>query len=111
MIDETLARRYFLGQLPPEERQEFETQYFSDAAAFEELVAIENDLIDCYTRAELRGLEKQQFEQRYCSSREGRSRIEFSLALAEIVRSSQRSVKPEKFRFWGLLHRAIGVAS
>ena len=105
MIDETLARRYLLGQLPPEERQEFETQYFSDAAVFEELVAIENDLIDCYTRAELRGLEKQQFEQRYCSSREGRSRIQFSMALTEIVRSSHGAVKSKEFKFAELFRR------
>ena len=111
MIEENLTRRYLLGQLSSEERQRFEDRYFVDTNAFEEVVAVENDLIDSYARSELRGSEKQQFEQRYCSSPEGRSRIEFSMALGEIIRSSERSVKPEKFKFWGVLDRTIWLAS
>jgi hypothetical protein len=99
MIEETFIKRYLLGQLSSEERQKFENEYFSDTKTFEAVVAIENDLIDSYARTELRGPEKLLFEQRYCSSPEGRSRIQFSMALTEIVRSSQSTVKSKKFRF------------
>jgi hypothetical protein len=99
MVEENLTIQYLLGLLSAQERQEFEDRYFADASAFEEVVAIENDLIDSYARGKLVGSEKQQFEQRYGSSAEGKSRIEFSLALGEIVRSSRRSVKGKKEAF------------
>jgi anti-sigma factor RsiW len=100
MIDEELTRRYLLGQLPIEENQKFENDYFADPTAFEEVVAVENDLIDSYARLELTGLEKRQFEQRYSSSPEGQSRVEFAMALGEIVRSHQRDFKSKKPTFW-----------
>lgn len=109
MIEENLTRRYLLGQLAAEERQEFEDRYFADASMFEEVVAIENDLIDSYARGELGGAEKQQFEQRYRSSPEGKSRIEFSMALGEIIRSSERSVKRKKSESWQWLRAALTI--
>jgi hypothetical protein len=111
MIEANLTRRYLLGQLSAEERQKFEDRYFADASAFEEVVAIENDLIDSYARGELSGSEKGQFEQRYRSSPEGRSRIEFAMALCTIVRSSQRRVEPENSRFWDLFQRPFGLGA
>lgn len=109
MIEENLTRRYLLGQLSAEEHQKFEDHYLADATTFEEVVAIENDLIDAYARGKLGGSEKQQFEERYRSSPGGKSRIEFAMALGEIIRSSQRSVKRKKFESWQWLQRPLPI--
>jgi hypothetical protein len=84
MTDHALMKRYLLGTASPEERTALESEYLSDADAFEELTAAENDLIDSYTRGKLSELDKQKFEERYLTSPERQARVDFSLALGEV---------------------------
>src|ERR1039457_904643 len=78
--DEILLRRYFLGDLPKEERARLEDRYLVDVELFEELLAAENDLIDAYVRGELTEAETQQFEMEYLKSPERRDRLDFARA-------------------------------
>jgi hypothetical protein len=82
-LDPAMMKRYFLGTATLEERTSLENQYLSDAEAFEELVAAENDLIDSYTRGDLSIIERLEFEGRYNTSSEGRERLGFSGALCQ----------------------------
>ncbi len=84
MTDHALMKRYLLGTASPEERTALENEYLSDADAFEELTAAENDLIDSYTRGKLSELDKQEFEKRYLTSPKRQARVDFSLALGEV---------------------------
>lgn len=78
MTKEVLIRQYLLGSLPQDERTRLEDQYFADTALFEELIAVENDLIDSYIREELAPAEVTQFEAEFLSSPERRARVEFA---------------------------------
>ena len=43
--DESVIRRYLLGELPEQEQTAVEARYFLDDAFFEQLVAAEKELI------------------------------------------------------------------
>jgi hypothetical protein len=79
--DQILIRRYLLGDLPEEERVRVEDQYLADGEVFEELLAIENDLIDAYVRGELTEDERKRFEIEYLTSLDRRNKVEFARAL------------------------------
>lgn len=81
MTKEGLIRQYLLGDLPQEERDRLEDQYFTNSEAFEELVEIENDLIDSFVRQELSPSEVKQFEKQYFTSPLRRARVEFARSL------------------------------
>ncbi|SRR6266851_5575085 len=82
--DEILMRRYFLGNLPQEERVRVEDEYLADAEVFQEFLATENDLIDAYVRGELTKDERQKFEAEYCKSPERREKVEFARTLRQV---------------------------
>jgi hypothetical protein len=86
--NETLMRRYLLGDTSQEERSSLEDQYFADADMFEELVAAEHDLIDSYVRGGLKESEKQRFELRYGKSPHRRARVDFASALSQVSRQA-----------------------
>ena len=44
--DEVTIRKYLLGALSDEDREEVERHYFTDEESFEKLQAAEDDLID-----------------------------------------------------------------
>jgi hypothetical protein len=80
--------RYLLGQVSQEERDEIENGYLREDNLFEELVAIENDMIDNYVRGELTEPEKGQFEAYFLSTPERRERVHFARSLAHSFAAS-----------------------
>ncbi|HEY6347780.1 MAG TPA: hypothetical protein VI636_00070 [Candidatus Angelobacter sp.] len=74
--------RFFLGQMPADERTEFERQFLVDDEVFEEIIAAENDLIYAYARGKLRAEEKSRFEAHFLSTPERRERVDFAMSLA-----------------------------
>ncbi|HEY6252680.1 MAG TPA: hypothetical protein VI685_22210 [Candidatus Angelobacter sp.] len=66
MIDKAAQRplmlRYLLGELPPDECAQFEDTYLKDSDVFQEVVALENELIDQYVLGELIPAERERFE-------------------------------------------------
>src|SRR5215471_18374919 len=86
-----LMARYILGQLSEEERSQVEEEYFADSGFFEEMVAVENDLIDSYVAGRLSGVELQQFENHFLSSPEHRERVEFARSLLGSGPKAERS--------------------
>src|SRR5215831_11007555 len=86
-----LMARYILGQLSEEERARVEEEYFADSDFFEEMVAVENDLIDSYVAGRLSGVELQQFENHFLSNPEHRERVEFARSLLGSGPKAERS--------------------
>jgi hypothetical protein len=74
---------YLLGTLPEVERTRLEDDYFADDTLFEELAAVEAELVDAYVRGTLASSERAQFEARYLASSEQRARIAFARQLIE----------------------------
>src|SRR5262245_54260781 len=85
------AARYLLDELPEEDREAFEDEYFGDEQVYDELLAAEDDLIDRYCEGGLSAEQQQRFEERYLASAEGRERVEFARALRRLNAPSPAS--------------------
>lgn len=100
MPNESLMRKYLLGDLPKEERTRIEDEYFTHAGRFEELVGVENDLIDSYVRGTLSDSERQQFEHHYANRPDRRARIDFATALSQVALRERDSTAAPKAPPW-----------
>jgi hypothetical protein len=108
--DATLVR-YLLGALPSDEEQRLDELSITDADFAERLRAIEHDLADAYARGELRGQERERWEQRYLASPEGRLQLRVAQALAAHDARAARVARPRQSRTftWGLAAAAVIV--
>lgn len=75
-------RDYLLGRLTPLQESIVEDEYFSKPALFDELRAVEDDLVDEYVRNELSPEERQLFVERFLNSTEREEKVAFARALA-----------------------------
>jgi hypothetical protein len=87
--DESHMIAYLLDQLTEAERARLEERYVDDDAFYEELKAVETELIDSYVRGGLSGNDRDRFEARYLASRQLRERIAFARELA--AQTAERS--------------------
>ena len=81
--DETLIRRYLLGDLPETEANSLEQQYFTDGDAFERVWAAENELVDDYVARRLAAEDRARFERHYLASPPHRERVATARALRD----------------------------
>lgn len=89
-LDETLIRRYLLGKLPESEANSLEQQYFVDRESFEQVWAIENDLVDDYVAARLTIEDRGHFERHYLASPRHRERVASARSLQAAGRKALR---------------------
>jgi hypothetical protein len=75
---EKLMIRYLLGDVPEDEQIRIEERFFTDDEYFEQLLALEDDLIDDYVNGELTDREREQFEEYFLASPTRRQRVEFA---------------------------------
>ncbi len=73
--DERMLRRFLLGDLAEEERARIEELVLNDTGVFEQLGAIEDDLIDAYARDELPAAQRSAFEQWLHTAGEQKTRV------------------------------------
>jgi hypothetical protein len=104
---EKLMIRYLLGDVPEDEQIRVEERFFTDDEYFEQLLALEDDLIDDYVNGELTDRERKQFEGYFLASPTRRQRVEFAKtfmragslpALAEIAIPGE--ARPEPVPWW-----------
>lgn len=82
-LDEAVARRFLLGQLPPEEQARIEELAFTDVDAFAFLESVEDDLIDEFIQGDLSAAEKRRFESHFLSLPGRRNNLQTSRALQQ----------------------------
>ncbi len=80
-------QRYLLRQMSAEERAEFENQYVADDELFDELVAVEDEMIGAYLRGERTEQERAQFASQFLKTPAGRQRVEFAQSWMDYVSS------------------------
>ena len=80
---EELMVRYLLEKVAEEEQSEIEERFFSDNDYFEQLLALEDDLIDSYVQGKLPKDEQEQVERLLMSSPRQRQDMEFTKSLVE----------------------------
>src|SRR5262245_33230662 len=82
--------RYLLGELTEEECDELEGVYFATTDGFEELQAVEQELMDAYVAGELSPERRLRFESRQVP--EDRRDVRFARALRAVLQGRQPSV-------------------
>lgn len=111
MTDPGLIKRYLLGTASADERTALEDKYLSDADAFEELTAAENDLIDSYSRGKLSDSEKRDFEKGYMATPKGRARVDFSRAFTEVSSEACQTAEVRSTSLWEVLRSYFQLRS
>src|SRR5215470_11266573 len=81
--DQTIIR-YLLNELSAYDQARFEEAYLSDGSLFEQVQALEEELIEEYVKGNLSGHERRRFEHHYLASDQRRARIETARQLAEV---------------------------
>ncbi|MGH9754502.1 MAG: hypothetical protein ACREA2_17115 [Blastocatellia bacterium] len=90
--DQTIIR-YLLNELSEEDQALFEEAYLSDGSLFEQVQALEEELIEDYVKGDLSGHERLRFERHYLASDQRRARIQSARELFQVCspKSSPRT--------------------
>jgi hypothetical protein len=67
--------RYLLGELSGGDQSALELEFFSDSETFDQVWAVENDLIDAYVRNRMPRRQRELFERHYLQSPKHRERV------------------------------------
>ncbi len=98
--DQSLAR-YLLGRLSEEERREIEKKYFDDDDFYEQIEAVEEDLMDAYVSGELSSSEREHFEQHFLPFEDRREKVAFAREWKRFVADRSQAGSEEKAkRHW-----------
>jgi hypothetical protein len=81
--DHTIIR-YLLNELSSEDQERFEADFLGDEDLFEQLRAIEEELIEDYVKGELSGRERQLFERHYLASEQRRAKVNAARQLVQV---------------------------
>lgn len=82
--------RYLLGDLPEDERERLEKEYFADHETLQFLLSVEDDLIDAYVRGDLSPEQRKQFESYFLDSPSKQRRVEFARTLWPVLRDQEK---------------------
>jgi hypothetical protein len=74
-------QRYLLGEMAEADQTAIELELLADREKFEQVCAVENDLIDSYLRGKMSRDDRERFEGHYLASRYNRERV----AIAQIL--------------------------
>ncbi len=88
-ISEPTMIRYLLGELREEEQDRLEEQLFTDPH-YDQLLAVEDDLIEAYARGELSVSRRERFEKHYLQTSDRRERVALAQDLAAILAEEEQ---------------------
>jgi hypothetical protein len=87
-------RRYLLGELAEADQTAIERELLADREKFEQVCAVEDDLIDSYLRGKMSRADRERFEGHYLASQYNRDRVASAkILIAEIDRIGAEKVK------------------
>ncbi|HEY6402968.1 MAG TPA: hypothetical protein VI479_16235 [Blastocatellia bacterium] len=94
--------RYLLNELSDDDQARFEEAYFSDGTLFEQVRALEEDLIDDYVKGGLSGDQRRRFESHYLASGQRRARIETARQVVELcsLNAPAQAAPSEQVEVW-----------
>lgn len=84
--------KYLLNDLPDEAEARFEEDYLRDGELFEQVQALEEELIDDYLNGYLSHYEQQRFERHYLAAEPRRAKVE---AARKLIHLCSLSARPE----------------
>jgi len=99
--DQTIIR-YLLNELPDAEQVSFEDEYLEDEALFEQVRAVEEELIEDYVKGALSPNERRLFERHYLASEQRRARIQTARQLLHLFSANSSADRWTADRFFSL---------
>jgi hypothetical protein len=72
---ENLIRRYLVGELAEGDQAALEQELLIDRGKFDQVCAVENELVDSYVRGEMSPADRERFEGHYLASPLHRERV------------------------------------
>ncbi|HEU4770318.1 MAG TPA: tetratricopeptide repeat protein, partial [Pyrinomonadaceae bacterium] len=116
-LTQSQIRRYLLGQCDEAELEAIEAAVLTDDAAFEELLAAEDEVIDEYINKNLSPEERASFENRFLAGPERREQLRFARVFDRYLTSKRETAAPQPTpsrSSWAWMHSLysspIGVA-
>jgi len=85
LVNDDLARRFLLGQVSPQEKDEIAELAFADPDTFSRLESVEDDLIDEFLQDELSPAERENFETHFLAQPGRRKNLKLSRALQHYI--------------------------
>jgi CHAT domain-containing protein/Tfp pilus assembly protein PilF/anti-sigma-K factor RskA len=89
--DDGLIRRYLLGQLGEDEREQLEERMMVDNELFDQVLLAEDEMIEEYVQRELSESDRTEFEASFLSTPEGRQQVTYTKALSRYVKDPSPS--------------------
>src|SRR5262249_6165038 len=83
--NQILMRRYLMGELSEQERDDLEEMYFNDDELFGELLDAEDEIVDDYRLLQLSPREREQFERRFLTQPERRREIKLDVLFSQYL--------------------------
>lgn len=99
-VTDDLMMRYLLADLSDDDQVWLEEHYFIDDGVFEQLLALEDELIDYYVSGELAGPQREQFELHFMISAERRQKLVFAEAFTQYLSTTRGGASTEKRKTW-----------
>src|SRR5437773_5424980 len=84
---DAVLKQYLLGEISDEERDQIERRYLANKDFFDQLLAVEDDLVDEYVRGELSVSEREQFERKLLATPGQREKLRQARCLLESIRA------------------------
>jgi CHAT domain-containing protein len=89
--EEGMIRRYLLGRLAEDERQQLEEKIMANNELFNRVLLAEDEMVEEYVQGELSESERAGFEASFLSTPDGRKQVSFAKALSEYVSRASAS--------------------
>jgi CHAT domain-containing protein/TolA-binding protein len=93
-------RRYVLGQLAEDAREEIEKALLTNSEQFEELLILEDELVDDYVAGNLSAIDRTAFEKHFLPTPERTRQLRFGRAFKQYL-SSRQPVVPQETKSTG----------
>lgn len=94
------ARRFLFGSLAPDERSVFEAAFIEDEDRFDQLRAVEDEVIEQYVRGILPAAERSSFETHYLANPANQERVEVTRAMIATLAGRSTLVESAKLSFF-----------
>ncbi len=103
-VSDDLMIRYLLGNASEEEHIRLEEHYFVDDDVFEQLSALEDELVDDYVNGSLAEPQRKQFKLHFLNSAERRRKLAFAESFSQYLSHAPIAAAAAKQETW---HRRI----
>lgn len=109
--EQEMIRQYLLGQAPDRDLSRLEERLLTDAAFYEELLTVEDELVDQYVGGRLSDSERESFGNHFALSRERQKKVRFAKALNKYLTLTEAKQLGEEPALEAVSQKVAGIAT